>query len=1382
MNAFRQALDAYLAGRSELRAVERELTVSLAREPHMAAAHGAYVEALYRSGRIPGEIYLALVQAVRQCQQSRAAAAGVSTPAATPAPSPAPADAPGDAPTSDKTQFRPPKPTASAQSAVADPAADKTRFRAPGPPVRPAEPVAPAAVGVATADPSWVPQSTGPTTGSTTGSGRLTGSSSWTDLSHWAGADSPPLTSGSVVKERFVLEEEIGRGGMGIVFKARDLRKEEAQDRNPYVAIKILNEEFKRHPESLKALQRESRKAQNLAHPNVVTVHDFDRDGPNVYMVMELLEGEALDRVIKRARDVGLEKKDALRITRDVCRAMAYAHEQGIVHSDFKPANAFLTREGVVKVFDFGIARAAKRSDKVAGSTTLFDPSTLGALTPAYASCEMIEGLDPDPRDDVYAIACVTYELLTGRHPFDRMSAVQARDAHLVAKTPPGLSRIQARALHRGLAFRRADRSASALEFLNGMLPPLRSPNVYIGAGAAAVAVVVIAAVIVPSQIARHREGSRIAALATGRASSIEPVLTGLKTLEPAERNAVLANEQARAGLIHYFEAQIAAAADVSQGHYDFPRAEALAASLRSFYPDSAQVKDMSDRLTARKNDEITHQRSRFDTALARGLLLRAQGPESVEAVLAVVRSIQPDHALLRDKRLPVEYAKQIRTALDRSNPALAQTLLDSGLKLYPDDTTLRDLRDETRGLEQTAQRATRVATLERSLGGLLTAGAALADYDAKRTEIAELRSIAARSPILVGVQTSVERNIDREIRSLVSAQRYDEAQTFLSRYGDLAAPAFVEVKRQQIIASRFAYEGKQAEVAHQREVSISDIKGQIAALLKSPRPDDAWDAGIKRGLQKLSAYLPPNDPYFTQVKGSAAAIYLDEERTLRQAQRLAEAERMLERAREYAPQLPDLPAEVKLLANARERQAVDAKERERRAQIEALKEKLKDQALANDVRDAQASLAQLRSTLPNDPFTTREAPEAIARSYLRLAASRVGEGGFDDAVKMVDGGRDIARGVTSPVVADLDKARERYTRYMALERSISSDAVLNPNGVRGELEQLTRLDARETKPVRQRLARSLLVRMRAAAPALAEQLKTAGHAIFPDDPAFAPYVAPPVAAVARPTPSQPSPAAPPPSAPTSASQTPTATTVPTETGRSSGTAAIPGIQPSAPASQQAAGAPANVSPSACTAAQAGLGRRKQCFDTFEGGQGPKLVVIPGLAGGRPFAIGRTEVSNADYALYCSQSKGCRPPGGSPKMPLTSISLTDAQHYLEWLSKMTGATYRLPTDEEWTRAAKAPGGNPDSINCGVEINGRKLRGVELAPVASGPENDLGLYDYVGNVQEWVTTGSSVAARGGAYTDSLTQCTPDMRRAHPGSADIITGFRVLREIK
>ena len=281
-----------------------------------------------------------------------------------------------------------------------------------------------------------------------------------------------PLEPGTVIKERFVLEERLGEGGMGVVFKARDLRKEEAHDRNPYVAIKFLSSEFRHHPEAFMALQRESKRAQALAHRNIVTVHDFDRDGTLIYMTMEFLEGEPLDRFIQR-HPQGLRFKDAWPIIEGCSRALAYAHEEGVVHADFKPGNVFVAGERKVKVLDFGIARAVARHGEDPAQGTRFDAGALGALTPAYASPEMLLNEKPDPRDDVYALACVTYELLTGRHPFNGQAAVKAAHEGMTVKRTPGMGRRQHRALVRGLAFKQADRSPTVEDFLDDIAGPL---------------------------------------------------------------------------------------------------------------------------------------------------------------------------------------------------------------------------------------------------------------------------------------------------------------------------------------------------------------------------------------------------------------------------------------------------------------------------------------------------------------------------------------------------------------------------------------------------------------------------------------------------------------------------------------------------------------------------------------------------------------------------------------------------------------------------------------------------------------------------------------------------------------------------------------------
>lgn len=288
-------------------------------------------------------------------------------------------------------------------------------------------------------------------------------------------SDTSALLDGSkrIIKHRFVLEEQLGSGGMGSVFKAKDLRKVEARDRNPYVAVKLLNDDFEQHPDAFISLQREAQKSQRLAHPNIVSVFDFDRDGDTVFMTMEYLEGQPLDEYLKankKAGNVGLSDEDAYTISEGMSLALIRAHAENIIHSDFKPGNVFYTNKGEAKVFDFGIARAVQQSDlqegeDSSGEKTLFDPGSLGALTPAYASLEMLQGKEPDPRDDIYALACVVYQLYTGVHPFKRTPADKALARSMKPKRVQGLNRFQWAAIEKGLAFKREDRTQSVEEF-----------------------------------------------------------------------------------------------------------------------------------------------------------------------------------------------------------------------------------------------------------------------------------------------------------------------------------------------------------------------------------------------------------------------------------------------------------------------------------------------------------------------------------------------------------------------------------------------------------------------------------------------------------------------------------------------------------------------------------------------------------------------------------------------------------------------------------------------------------------------------------------------------------------------------------------------------
>ncbi len=200
---------------------------------------------------------------------------------------------------------------------------------------------------------------------------------------------------------RYEIIEEIGRGAMGVVFKARDRRLSRV------VALKRLPDSLRNYPRAVQLFLREAQATARLNHPNIVTVFDSDQEDGSFFITMELLEGQALHQ---RLRELGRFALDeAVRIASQVAAGLEYAHGHGVVHRDVKTANLFLTREGVVKVMDFGLAKMleeVRRAETGIGGT------------PFYMAPEQVSGADADARADLYALGATLFELLTGQVPF----------------------------------------------------------------------------------------------------------------------------------------------------------------------------------------------------------------------------------------------------------------------------------------------------------------------------------------------------------------------------------------------------------------------------------------------------------------------------------------------------------------------------------------------------------------------------------------------------------------------------------------------------------------------------------------------------------------------------------------------------------------------------------------------------------------------------------------------------------------------------------------------------------------------------------------------------------------------------------------------------
>jgi serine/threonine protein kinase len=269
------------------------------------------------------------------------------------------------------------------------------------------------------------------------------------------------LKPGSVLRRRYRIENILGQGEMGMVFQAIDEYRLEIPPGGRKLAIKVLHTAVTKRAELLTQLRREFQQLQLLSHPNILRVNEFDRDGPIFFFTMELLNGPLLSRVLQARKLIPLERAQALAVVRDVGAAIVHAHSRGVVHGSINPQNIFIAIPGEVRVLDFGAAHRSNRR-----SSTPDHEMTMPFATSGYASCQVLEGEPADARDDVFALACLAYLLLSGEHPFSKKTAIEARQANMSPRRPPNLTNRQWQALRAGLRWKREDRPANAQQWL----------------------------------------------------------------------------------------------------------------------------------------------------------------------------------------------------------------------------------------------------------------------------------------------------------------------------------------------------------------------------------------------------------------------------------------------------------------------------------------------------------------------------------------------------------------------------------------------------------------------------------------------------------------------------------------------------------------------------------------------------------------------------------------------------------------------------------------------------------------------------------------------------------------------------------------------------
>ena len=284
---------------------------------------------------------------------------------------------------------------------------------------------------------------------------------------------------GSVLRDRFLLQERIAGGSMGVVYKALDRRLAEVDGVDPWVAIKVLTPQLARNAQALRALQQEAAKGRCLLHPNIVRFLDFDRDEDLYFIVMEWLDGKSLGSILDDSGSKKIDKETALDVVKQVAKALDYAHRLGVVHADVKPGNILVSPDGEIKLFDFGAARVRqKRLEGQANS----DAGEPGAVAPAYSSMQVLTGEEPVAADDVFSLGCLMYRLVAGYRVFGPRNAAEAADTGMEPQRPQGLNDTEWHALRKALSYSRVSRFASPKEFIEALAAPVAPKSIQVSA------------------------------------------------------------------------------------------------------------------------------------------------------------------------------------------------------------------------------------------------------------------------------------------------------------------------------------------------------------------------------------------------------------------------------------------------------------------------------------------------------------------------------------------------------------------------------------------------------------------------------------------------------------------------------------------------------------------------------------------------------------------------------------------------------------------------------------------------------------------------------------------------------------------------------------
>ncbi|GHA54909.1 protein kinase [Photobacterium aphoticum] len=512
----------------------------------------------------------------------------------------------------------------------------------------------------------------------------------------------PALTEGQVINGRYKIETLIGHGGMCDVYRATDLLLHRAGVNTPYVALKVLQQQHLAQQETANVLIREAQKTQKLSHPNIIRVYDFGVEKQAHYLVMEYIDGETLEEVILRSRPRGLSFQKAMSILEQVISALTYAHQQGVVHADLKPSNIMLTREGVIKIFDFGVSRGLKLNIDHYATDVQDETNIISGYTPTYASPALLQGEKPEIKDDIFAFSCMAYELLTSQHPFQRKPADEAEKAKLTASKPKHINGQQWRTLRAGLHFQANKRIASLPEFQQ-RLHKRRWPAFVSTAAVCALAGAMgygywfhtQQVIDFTAQIQTLEQEIRDdKALARLPLDNVVDTAFGLPADKVLIKEGLLRQRQAQ--LIAQYEEQVNAILNNREERYpDYYAIEEELTAAKALYPDSQQLTFLSESINHSWQSTIEMVEDRLHALLEKGKYYPQENGDDIPLLLSDLKSVRKNYVFVPTPKAEETFTQSFNTAIDQLDLAQIQHLLKVGGHVFTHSEHHKQLLDK---------------------------------------------------------------------------------------------------------------------------------------------------------------------------------------------------------------------------------------------------------------------------------------------------------------------------------------------------------------------------------------------------------------------------------------------------------------------------------------------------------------------------------------------------------------------------------------------------------------------------------------------------------------------------------------------------------------